>query len=111
MCIKCTLFVLFLVARHLSDHDINKITVELMEVSNRWKDIGLCLGFTESELANIGDQHNIKFNDCLSKMLSNWGQWAPKDARGSTCYATLESIKAALNKIGLGKKAEELNID
>ena len=102
---------LFLAAHHLSEHKITKITVALMEESHRWKDIGRCLGFTDNELANIGNQPNLKSNsDYLSRMLSNWGQWAPGDARGSTGCATLESIKAALYNIMLGKKAQELNI-
>ena len=45
----------------------------------------------------------------LSAMLSDWLQWAPGDARGSSCYATLESLKDAVDKAGLGSLAQKLH--
>lgn len=102
---------LFLAAHNLSEHNIPKIFVQLRGISHQWKDIGRCLGFTDTELVNIEAQPtNKSTSDYLSTMLSNWGQWVPGDARGSTGYATLESIKAALDVLMLGKKAQELHL-
>ena len=79
--------------------------------SRKWKDIGRCLGFTNDELENIAAQPSLRStSDYLSTMLSKWEQWAPGDARGSTGYANLESIKAALNEVGLAKMAQEFHI-
>ena len=36
-------------------------------------------------------------------MLQDWLQWAPGDGRGSTCFATLEGLKEALNNAGFGR--------
>ena len=41
-------------------------------------------------------------------MLSSWLQWAPGDARGSTDYATMEALRRAVNRAGLGVTAQEL---
>ena len=41
-------------------------------------------------------------------MLNAWCQWAPGDARGSTSYATLEGLKAALVMCGLEITANDL---
>ena len=43
----------------------------------------------------------------LSAMLSDWLQWAPGDNRGSTNYATLASLRDAVNNAGLGRAAQE----
>ena len=38
-------------------------------------------------------------------------QWAPGDSRGSTDFATIESLKGALNDAGLGAAAHDLSIE
>ena len=43
-------------------------------------------------------------------MLAQWLQWAPGDSRGSTSFATLEDLKAALNQAGLGAIAYDLKV-
>ena len=43
----------------------------------------------------------------LRKMLSQWLQWAPGDGRGSTGFATKESLRAALLSINLGQLAQQ----
>ena len=40
-------------------------------------------------------------------MLSQWLQWTPGDGRGSTGYATRESLHAALLKANLGVVAKQ----
>ena len=44
----------------------------------------------------------------LHKMLSTWMQWAPGDARGSTEYANIRSLRRAVDFAGLGRLAKEL---
>ena len=43
-------------------------------------------------------------------MLAQWLQWAPGDGRGSTSFATLEDLKAALNQARLGTTAHDLEV-
>ena len=43
----------------------------------------------------------------LREVLTQWLQWAPGDGRGSTSYATKESLHAALLKANLGQLAEQ----
>ena len=38
----------------------------------------------------------------LREMLTQWLQWAPGDGRGSTGFATKESLRAALLQANLG---------
>ena len=43
----------------------------------------------------------------LREMLSQWLQWAPGDWRGSTGYASKESLRAALLRANLGQLAQQ----
>ena len=43
----------------------------------------------------------------LEELLSQWLQWAPGDGRGSTGYATKESLIAALRQANLGALAKK----
>ena len=43
-------------------------------------------------------------------MLAQWLEWAPGDSRGSTSFATLEDLKAALYQAGLGATAHNLGV-
>ena len=44
----------------------------------------------------------------LNAMPAEWHQWAPEDARGSTGYATLDALRKAVDKAGLGLTAQQL---
>ena len=73
--------------------------------------IGQGLGFTADELSNIEATPTLLTTaprSYLDVMLSEWQQWAPRDSRGSTNYATLDSLKSAVDKTGLVKTAHEL---
>ena len=73
----------------------------------------MTLGFLPTELDNIQHRPLLLSNaptSWLSAMLSKWLQWAPGDIRGSTSFATLEGLKDALRKAGLGAAAHDLNI-
>ena len=85
----------------------------LCKHATKWREIGLYLGVTSSELADI-QARPLLMHDApkswLSAMLDEWLQSAPEDARGSTNHATLEILTDALNKTGLGETAESLAI-
>ena len=46
-------------------------------------------------------------NSWLGEMLTQWLQWAPGDGRGSTGFATKETLRAALLKANLGNDYAE----
>ena len=76
--------------------------------STKWKLIGQGLGFRSTELSSIESAPLLLASSHLIAMLENWLQWAPGDARGSTGYATLRSLKSAVDRAGLGRTAQEL---
>lgn len=89
------------------------MTEKLMPYSYRWRRIGQSLGFTADELNNIEAKPNLFANapsSYLSAMLSDWGQWVPEDSRGSADYATLESLRMAVDRAGVGRTAQSLNL-
>ena len=95
----------------LSAHDLTTITEYVKPHSHKWKEIGPGLGFTADEISNFEARPTLAIGapfSYLSAMLSDWRHWAPGDARGSTNYATLDSLKTALDKSGLGLEAQEL---
>ena len=99
---------------HLSDSDHAKIYSELEDHAAEWRDIGGALGFSEGELNNI-EGNQMLFTQSppmsyLKRMLSKWLQWAPGDGRGSTGYATKESLVAALLEVNLGRLAKKIDL-
>ena len=87
---------------------------QLKKHAAKWRDIGTNLGFQQGELDNI--QAAPKYlmeapQSWLRAMLSKWLEWAPNDGRGSDQYATLEALKDAVSKAGLGRTAENLTIN
>ena len=100
--------------RKLLEQDIGILYEQLRSHSAKWDSIGVGLRFTASEIFVIKAAPDY-FADApysyLRAMLSIWQQWAPGDARGSKSYATLESLKTAVSKAGLGRAAEELHLD
>jgi hypothetical protein len=83
----------------------------LKQYSHKWRLFGESLGFKASELDNIMGRPLLLAsapNSYLSAMLSEWQQWAPGDHRGSDTYATLHSLRVAVDQAGLGLTAHEL---
>ena len=81
--------------------------------SSKWKEIGTYLGFRQSELNNIQARPALFMEaptSMLSAMLTEWFEWCPGDTQGSTHYATLERLKSAVSKAGLGRTATELHL-
>ena len=78
----------------------------------QWREIGTGLKFTDYELDNIENMPRLHFNapiSMLREMISKWLQWAPRDNRGSTSFATLEALKDGLNIAGLAATANDLS--
>ena len=83
----------------------------LKQYSYKWRAIGQALGFKASKLDSIASRPLLLLdapNSYLSAMLSEWQLWAPGDHRGSRTYATLHSLKTAVDRAGLGLTAQEL---
>ena len=83
----------------------------LKQYSYKWRAIGQALGFKASELGSIAGRPLLLLdapNSYLSAMLSEWQLWAPGDHRGSRTYATLHSLRTAVDRAGLGLTAQEL---
>lgn len=84
---------------------------QLRNHAAKWWEIGTYLGFNQGELEDIRSRPSIMTSaprSWLLVMLSEWLQWTPGDGRGSTKYATLDALKLAVSKVGLGRTAEEL---
>ena len=86
---------------------------ELTKHAAAWRAIGIHLGFTQGQLDNI---QAIPFllagapTSWLSKILAEWLQWAPGDSQGTTSFATLERLKAALSEAGFHATAHDLGV-
>ena len=99
-------------AAALSPEDHKHLYNQLKDHAAKWMEIGTHLGFSQPQLAKIQARPvlNIGAPDSwLRAMLEDWLQWTPGDDRGSTECATLEKLKSAVSKAGLGKTATELN--
>ena len=97
--------------RRLYERDYNWICGQLYQYASKWRTIGQGLGFTSAELDTI-QASPANFTDAptsyLYAMFSRWLQWAPGDARGSRDYATLRSLRRAVDRAGLGVVAQQL---
>lgn len=81
------------------------MSLELKTQSTEWKSIAIYLGFTGGELKIIEAKPLLLTSaptSWLNDMLYEWLQWAPGDVRGSSKFATLEGLRVALDKAGLG---------
>ena len=95
--------------KRFSDIDHDNIYYLLEPHAANWRVLGKALGFLESELNLIQHKPLLLYDapkSYLRDMLSQWLQWAPGDGRGSTGFATKESLHAALLKANLGQLAE-----
>ena len=97
----------------LNDDHQAVLLKQLKKHSAKWKEIGLYLGFTTGELNNIEVRPLLAASapiSWLSTMLAEWLQWAPEDSRGSTSFAMLDDLKAALREAGFGATAYDLKV-
>ena len=96
----------------LTARDLPALFKQLKYHAARWKQIGLHLGFLPGELSNIESRPTLIQEapvSFLGALLEELIQWAPGDSRGSTDFATIESLKGALNDAGLGAAAHDLS--
>jgi hypothetical protein len=96
----------------LTDDDYSSIYTMLAPYATNWRDIGTELGFIEGEMDNIECRPKLLVQapqSFLGEMLSRWLQWAPGDWRGSTGFATRESLRAALLRANLGQLAQQFD--
>ena len=97
----------------LTENHHSVLLKQLTKHAAAWRLIGTHLGFTQGELDNIEANALLMTNSptsWLSKMLSELLQWAPEDSRGSSNFATLDDLKAALNEAGFGATACDLGV-
>ena len=97
-----------LTEKHLPD-----LFRQLKKHASRWKEIGVHLEFLPGELSNIEARPNLSQGapvSWLGALLEEFLQWAPGDSRGSTGFATLDTLKTSLRETGLGATAHDLTI-
>ena len=98
-------------SKRLTESDMTVLLGKLESHAHRWRDIATHLSFQQTELDNIQARALLlqgSPQSWLRAMLSEWLQWAPNDCRGSSSFATLDTLKDALNKSGLGATASTL---
>ena len=97
----------------LTSHHHTALLDQLENQAARWRDIGAKLNFRQGELDNI-QAYPVSTLDApksyLSRLLSQWLEWAPGDGRGSEGFATLERLKDALRQTNLGATAHDLKL-
>ena len=95
----------------LSESYLPELLCKLNDHACRWRDIGMYLGFHKGELDNIQGKVSL-LNEgpkaLLREMLGAWLEWAPGDSRGSDAFASIESLKCALDKSGLAQTALDI---
>ena len=80
--------------------------------ASKWREIGTYLEFHQPELNDIQARPALFMEapgSYLSAMLEGWLEWEAGDERGSTECATLENLKSAVSKAGLGRTATRLH--
>lgn len=99
--------------KELKEEHLPDLLTALQNHASKWRDIGTYLGFQQGELDNIAANQLLQPNSphsFLTAMLTKWLQWAPGDIRESTSFATLEMLKSALTKSGLGATGQQLSL-
>lgn len=101
----------FIATSPISDGEFARASEILKRHAHKWREIGQALGFKADELDNIQSKPLLLIgapSSYLHAMLAVWQQWAPQDFRGSTGYATSDSLRTAISKAGLGRTSQEL---
>ena len=86
---------------------------QLSPHAHKWEDIAIGLRFTPEEIQIIkNNPANVHEGPkaYLKHVLRDWMLWAPGDARKSTDTATLEALKKAIDKAGLGRVSQKLTL-
>ena len=93
-----------IVLRLLNEQHHSELFWHLSKHAVKWIEIGICLGFFQHEIDIIkaGRYFIPDVKGFLCKMLSDWYEWAPGDARNSKEFATLKALNRAVSSAGLG---------
>ena len=97
--------------KHLTEPDMTALLNKLDRHAHQWRDITMHLGFQQTELNNIVARPLLLAcapQSWQRATLYKWLQWAPNDSQGSSSFATLQTLKDALNKSGFGATAVTL---
>jgi hypothetical protein len=86
---------------------------QLRPCAEKWETIAQNLGFEQHEIASIKADPMKLMNapeSYMAAVIGKWSQWAPRDARGSKDYATLEALKAAVDSAGYSIVANKMTL-
>ena len=90
---------------------MNSLLGSLDHHAHQWRDIATYLGFHQAEL-NVIQARPLLLHGApqswLRAMLTEWLEWSPNNSRGSSSFATLQALKDALSKSGLGAAASTI---
>ena len=109
--VSCDQAIMLCISDMITEDEFTRASEKLGQYSHKWREVGKKLGFKAKELDNIMGRPLLLLdapNSYLSAMLSEWQLWAPGDHRGSRTYATLHSLRTAVDRAGLGLTAQEL---
>ena len=93
------------------ESDLPILVETLANYANKWREIGILLGFSPNELKVIASKPSLFENapvSYLTEMLSRWVQWTPESQHGK--HVTLRDLVKALQSktVGLAAIAEEI---
>ena len=109
--VACDQAIMLYISDMITEDEFTRASEILGQYSHKWREVGKKLGFKAIELDNIMGRPLLLLdapNSYLSAMLSEWQLWAPGDHRGSRTYATLHSLRTAVDRAGLATTAQEL---
>ena len=94
----------------MTERDIAILLNLMHNFSNKWHEIGLGLGFFQSELTLISSNLSLLMSSptsFLRTLLSQWVQWPTKEhPTKPTLEALCEALRGSL--VGLGRLAEQV---
>jgi hypothetical protein len=97
----------------IEDHHYGQLCEQLRPCAASWDDIAKHLGFKGHEIANIkADPLKLLSapGSYMDGVIEKWSHWAPRDARGSEDYSTLEALRTAVDKAGYPDIALKLKL-
>ena len=94
----------------MTERDIAALLNLMHNFSYKWNEIGLGLGFVQSELTLISSNPSLFMSapaSFLRRLLSQWVQWPTKEhPTKPTLKALCEALRGSL--VGLGRLAEQV---
>ena len=88
----------------LHEEDVRLLMTLMQSFSDRWRDIGMELGFTQPELNQIGKNPMLLTTapkSFMTELLSQWVQWPTKDhPKVPTLGALCDTLRSSLVRLG-----------